>query len=315
MFTNYAKQKRRDKLGYKDVCNILFAHDQNLATKTNMSRIEAFVNSAGKGAIDEDQFAALYGELCLRPEMGDIMAKYGTVDPHDKNNITMSPEQLQVFLTEAQKVPPERATLAICRMLIRENEKKNASGVDPSPGVSRITRKGSLARIIEDDDRAAIRQLMEDEEQNGASIPADDASETLFLSKHGFTSFMMSEQGDAFEPTHDGIYQDMSQPLQNYFISSSHNTYLTADQLKGPSSVEAYIRCLRRGCRCLEIDCWDGPNGEPVVYHGHTLTSKISFRYGQPVEDCMQERAGSWCKMPKKKLHSHLCLTAYFIFL
>ena len=28
----------------------------------------------------------------------------------------------------------------------------------------------------------------------------------------------------------------------------------------------------------MEVDCWDGPNGEPIVYHGHTFTSKILFR-------------------------------------
>ena len=29
------------------------------------------------------------------------------------------------------------------------------------------------------------------------------------------------------------------------------------------------------------IDCWDGPEGSaggPLIYHGHTLTSKIKFR-------------------------------------
>ena len=26
------------------------------------------------------------------------------------------------------------------------------------------------------------------------------------------------------------------------------------------------------------VDCWDGDGGEPVVYHGHTLTSKILFK-------------------------------------
>ena len=25
------------------------------------------------------------------------------------------------------------------------------------------------------------------------------------------------------------------------------------------------------------VDCWDGPNGEPIIYHGRTLTSKINF--------------------------------------
>lgn len=28
----------------------------------------------------------------------------------------------------------------------------------------------------------------------------------------------------------------------------------------------------------MEVDCWDGPNGEPIVYHGHTFTSKILFK-------------------------------------
>ena len=28
----------------------------------------------------------------------------------------------------------------------------------------------------------------------------------------------------------------------------------------------------------MELDCWDGEGGDPVVYHGHTLTSKIKFR-------------------------------------
>ncbi|KAK1996505.1 phosphatidylinositol-specific phospholipase C [Colletotrichum falcatum] len=73
---------------------------------------------------------------------------------------------------------------------------------------------------------------------------------------------------------------DRSHPLPEYFISSSHNTYLLAHQLFGSSSAEAYDETLRAGARCVEIDAWDNPDNkdEPKVTHGYTLVSNIPFR-------------------------------------
>ncbi len=64
--------------------------------------------------------------------------------------------------------------------------------------------------------------------------------------------------------------------------------YLTGDQFSSESSVEAYARCLRMGCRCVELDCWDGPDGMPLIYHGHTLTTKIKFL---DVIQCIRDNA------------------------
>lgn len=49
---------------------------------------------------------------------------------------------------------------------------------------------------------------------------------------------------------------NMNYPLNDYFIFSSHNTYLMKHQLFGQSSVEMYNFAVLQGCRLVELDCW-----------------------------------------------------------
>ncbi|XP_046911118.2 1-phosphatidylinositol 4,5-bisphosphate phosphodiesterase gamma-1 [Dermatophagoides farinae] len=98
-----------------------------------------------------------------------------------------------------------------------------------------------------------------------------------YFTRIEFIDYLFSKENSVWNEFCSDVTHDMNQPLNHYFIASSHNTYLTGDQFKSESSVECYIRCLRFGCRCIELDCWDGPDGKPLIYHGRTLTTRIQF--------------------------------------
>ncbi|XP_071545060.1 1-phosphatidylinositol 4,5-bisphosphate phosphodiesterase delta-4-like isoform X4 [Panulirus ornatus] len=105
-----------------------------------------------------------------------------------------------------------------------------------------------------------------------------DLKDQGYMTQDGFYHMLLSDMFDIFNCDHqNNIHQDMNQPLAHYYISSSHNTYLTGHQLAGESSIEGYISALKRGCRLLELDLWDGDDGQPIIYHGHTLTTKITL--------------------------------------
>ncbi|KAL6849132.1 hypothetical protein ACO1O0_008662 [Amphichorda felina] len=110
----------------------------------------------------------------------------------------------------------------------------------------------------------------------GAERADTDRPEAQMMSEAAFIGYLSSKHnGPLVEEPQE---YTLDRPMNEYFISSSHNTYLTGRQIAGTSSVEGYISALVQGCRCVEIDCWNGPNGQPKVTHGQTLTSNVSFK-------------------------------------
>ena len=111
---------------------------------------------------------------------------------------------------------------------------------------------------------------------NNRQVGQSDADEpSVEMSCAAFTEFLCSDDNNIQNFKAKGVRFD--KPLNEYFISSSHNTYLLGRQVAGGSSTEAYIRALQKSCRCVEIDCWDGPDGKPNVTHGRTMTSSVLF--------------------------------------
>ncbi|XP_076099356.1 1-phosphatidylinositol 4,5-bisphosphate phosphodiesterase classes I and II-like isoform X4 [Mytilus galloprovincialis] len=100
------------------------------------------------------------------------------------------------------------------------------------------------------------------------------------VTQEGFLKFLMGEENNVVAPELLDLSQEMTHPLAHYFINSSHNTYLTGHQLTGRSSTEMYRQVLLSGCRCIELDCWDGRNNdeEPIITHGYTMCTEIYFK-------------------------------------
>uniref|UniRef100_W6NFM2 phosphoinositide phospholipase C n=1 Tax=Haemonchus contortus TaxID=6289 RepID=W6NFM2_HAECO len=130
-------------------------------------------------------------------------------------------------------------------------------------GNKNITRKGFLR---------FLQVLQRDPRLNEARHPK--------ISERGMDSLLKSLGYPKFE-------ESMHEPLPCYFINSSHNTYCIGLQVKGaqlfPSSshrealadVEIYRQVLLSGCRCIELDCWDGSDG-PVITHGPAAVMRMN---------------------------------------
>lgn len=76
----------------------------------------------------------------------------------------------------------------------------------------------------------------------------DDQSNAKYLiDRLHFAEYLFGPNNDLFDPKKQQFDQSlMNEPLSSYWINTSHNTYLTGDQLKSYSSVEMYATAMQR---------------------------------------------------------------------
>lgn len=170
-------------------------------------------------------------------ERDDLRAIYGELTKHSSSTLTR--DQFLSFLQDVQGID---------------------TSIDPAKWTAEFNHW--------------VRSCCSSNSKQGSHLAQPNASLDL-MTFEAFSSFMASPSCSVYTNQVPDVRFD--RPLNEYFISSSHNTYLRGRQFAGESSTEAYISALRRGCRCVEIDCWNGADGKPIVTHGHTGTSHVLF--------------------------------------
>jgi len=182
-------------------------------------------------------------------------------------------EDIRRVFQEHTKDPEAGMTKAEFLRFLREVQREDVDAglADWEAVFARFARRGRSKDVSKQ--QPAIAAGMTGVGAAGGDICV--ASDELTMSEAAFASFLTSTSNEVI-PKEPQQYV-LDRPFNEYYISSSHNTYLLGRQVKGVSSVEGYISALMRGCRCVEVDCWDGPAGEPVVTHGRSMTNSISF--------------------------------------
>lgn len=234
-----ADRDRSGALTIDEVSDVVTFMNMNIP-KPSVIKLFKKVDANNSGTLQFDEFITFIDILRMRPDMEYVWTCIVKNEPLRSQQIDMLPLTFE-------SSPLIKANISIDQFITFWNTTQ----------AERLSKEDAVAMI-------------------------GKSSKTVFGSKDSITyslflSVMNSYENDIFRSDKREVYQDMNQPLSSYFIASSHNTYLEGDQLQSNSSVNRYISDFLKGCRCVEIDAWDGDNGEPVVYHGHTLTSKIKF--------------------------------------
>ena len=217
----------------------------------------------GEESIDHAGIEGMCRGLHINCSKTFIESKF---DSHSQGAGKLNYDQFRTFVRDLK----ERHDV---RTIYNEFTAKTPKGLDLASFLSFLNRsQGVDLEVRQGHWEKVFNKFASDASLNGSET---ETPASAFMGFNAFNAFLSSTWNSVLGARPTRIKLD--KPLNEYFISSSHNTYLVGRQVKGESSTEPYIRALQAACRCVEIDCWDGPDGKPIVNHGRTLSSPTSF--------------------------------------
>jgi len=205
-----------------------------------------------------------------RLSLAEVVDLFATINP------SMSHEQIVALFkrtdVDQTNVINEKEFLHIFREIMRRKTRLTSIFYTYT-GDDRLMSSSELERFLcmeqgEDEKSAAVL----------AASVLESAGKDGKLDVDVFLDHILSPTNSAVAPARCKLHMDMTRPITDYYINSSHNTYLEGNQITGSVSVDSYVKTLLAGARCVEIDLWEDEDGQLTITHGHTLTGEIRFR-------------------------------------
>ena len=240
----------------------------NLATALGREKTELFseIDKNHDNIIEYNEVVEYFRTFSSGKEFKDIFCKYSNLSQ------LITPNNLMLFFKNEEKEIIELydAINIIIKFSTKlNNEEKNNlfSKIDSIYNSNNKT-------ITE----YQINQIINDFITKNEKINNKKNNFSLTMNLQEFSFMLYSEFMTVYDL--DKIDSDLNEqlPLVDYYINSTHNTYLTGHQLIGTSSAHMYSIAVLQGFRLVELDCYNGNDDEVIVTHGYTFVSKINVK-------------------------------------
>ena len=245
---------------------------QNLAKEIGMNAKELllYIDINKDGVITKEEVINYFKGVLKDLEFTEIFEKYATIKNNETKIYTMNPEELKLFSLEEEN---EQITdLEAYQLMILYNSK-----IDKDIK-RKICRKFqniffyNKNKINKEKIFLSIQKL-----NQKLKLTESNNQIKLELNAKEFSDMLSSSYLTVYNKNKQNSELDTSHSLVDYYINSSHNTYLKGHQLKGLSDPKMYSYAILAGYRLVELDCYNGEGDDIIITHGFTFVTELKL--------------------------------------